>query len=194
MGLFTRNKRQSAIDEMEQDLIATEEVADFQIETQMQEPTMPSMNFQEIAPEPAVAAAPQVSQAQEVHTSTDSKESQNWLTDYEGEGQLTIDVYQTDDDIVIKSTIAGVSPEDLDVSINADMLTIRGTRKKGEIIPEENYFYQECYWGTFSRSIILPTEVRAEKIDASLKDGILTVTLPKAQKDKTRKILVKSAK
>lgn len=107
------------------------------------------------------------------------------------EGQLTIDVYQTDNDIVIKSTIAGVKPEDLDVSINNDMVSIRGERKNDEQVNEENYYYQECYWGNFSRSVILPVDVLSEKVEASMKNGILTIRLPKADTTKTKKIQVR---
>ena len=107
------------------------------------------------------------------------------------EGQLTIDVYQTDTEIVIKSTIAGVKPEDLDVAINNDMLTIRGERKNDEQVLEENYYYQECYWGSFSRSVILPVDVLADKIEASMKNGILTVRMPKAINNRTKKIQVR---
>lgn len=117
------------------------------------------------------------------------QQDENWAGD--SEGQLTIDVYQTDNDIVIKSTIAGVKPEDLDVSINNDMITIRGDRKNEEKVEGENYYYQECYWGTFSRSVILPVEVLADKIEASMKNGILTVRLPKADTTKTKKIQVR---
>lgn len=172
MGLFSRRKNQATIDEMEQDLIATEQQSDFEIQA----------DAEGIAPEQVQTQAPQANQ----------KDQQDWLNSYEG--QLTIDVYQNDDSVIIKSTIAGVRPEDLDVTINGDMLTIRGSRKKDEIISEENYFYQECYWGEFARSVIMPMEVQAEKIEAELKDGILTVTLPKAQKDKTKKIMVKASK
>ncbi len=107
------------------------------------------------------------------------------------EGQLTIDVYQTDKDIIIKSTIAGVKPENLDVSISNDMITIKGTRTQDDDIPEENYYYQECYWGSFSRSLVLPTDVLEDKIDATLKNGILTIKLPKADITKTKKITVR---
>ena len=109
----------------------------------------------------------------------------------DGEGQLTIDVYQTDNDVVIRSTIAGVKPEDLDVSINNDMITIRGERRKDEEVSDENYYYQECYWGSFSRSVILPVDVLPEKIEASMKNGILTIRLPKADVNKTKKIQVR---
>jgi len=109
----------------------------------------------------------------------------------DAEGQLTIDVYQTDHDIVIKSTIAGVKPEDLDVAINNDMVTIKGERVNEETVEEEGYYYQECYWGSFSRSVVLPVDVLAEKADATLKNGILTIRLPKADTTKTKKIQVR---
>jgi len=110
--------------------------------------------------------------------------------DYE-EGQLAIDVYQTEKDIVVKSTIAGVKPEDIDISVNNDMLTIRGVRKLAEEVSEENYFYQECYWGSFSRSIILPIEVKTDKIDAIIENGVLTVKLPKIKTNTQISVKVK---
>lgn len=106
-------------------------------------------------------------------------------------GQLTIDVYQTETSIVIKSTIAGVKPEDVDVTMSNDMITIKGERKQEENVPEEDYYYQECYWGPFSRSIVLPMDVIADKIDASLKNGILTIKLPKADTLIAKKIQVR---
>lgn len=113
----------------------------------------------------------------------------NWGSD--AEGQLTIDVYQTENEIVIKSTIAGVKPEDLDVSINNDMVTIKGERKNEEEVMGENYYYQECYWGQFSRSVVLPVDVLAEKAEASLKNGILTIRLPKTDTTKAKRIQVR---
>lgn len=116
--------------------------------------------------------------------------SEDWTSSYEG--QLAIDVYQTDDNIVIKSAIAGVSPEDINISIDNDMVTIKGERKSGEEVKEDNFYYQECYWGAFSRSVILPVDVVVDKADADLKNGILTIILPKAKKSKTTKIQVKA--
>ncbi|MCD6284162.1 Hsp20/alpha crystallin family protein [bacterium] len=116
---------------------------------------------------------------------------EKWITEAEAEGQLTIDVYQTTNDIVIKSTIAGVKPEDLDISITNDMVTIKGRRDKDEKVKPEDYYYQECYWGPFSRSVILPVDIEADKAKATMKNGILTIRLPKAEKVKTRKIVVK---
>ena len=100
----------------------------------------------------------------------------------EEEGQLSVDVYQDKDSVIIKSTIAGVEPEDVDVSVDNDMITIRGRRERDRTVEEDNYFYQECYWGSFSRSIILPVEIVPDKIDATIRNGILTVKLPKAKK------------
>lgn len=117
-------------------------------------------------------------------------EDEEWMSDYEG--TLNIDLYQTKDNVIIKSTIAGVKPEDLDITIANDMVTIKGDRKKEEKIAQEDYFYQECYWGGFSRSVILPVDIDSEGVEADLKDGILTVILPKAAKAKTKKIRVRS--
>ncbi len=113
---------------------------------------------------------------------------EDWLSEYEG--QLTIDMYQTKDNVIIKSTIAGVKPEDIDVTIANDMVTIRGERTRDFEANSEDYFYQECYWGSFSRSVVLPVDVDIENVGADLKDGILTVILPKAAKAKARKIRV----
>ena len=134
-------------------------------------------------------------ETREIETLSEENEpvkEKSWLEEAETEeGQLTIDVYQTDQDIVIKSTIAGVKPEDIDISINNDMVTIRGKRTKDEQINAEDYYYQELYWGAFSRSVILPVEVDADRAKATIKNGILTIKLPKSEKIKTKKISVK---
>ena len=120
----------------------------------------------------------------------EDKDREDWISEYEG--QLTLDVYQTKDNVIIKSTIAGVKTEDLDITIANDMVTIKGERKKEAEVKDDDYFYQECYWGNFSRSIILPVDIDVEGVQAELKDGILTVVLPKAAKAKTKKIKVKN--
>lgn len=99
------------------------------------------------------------------------------------EGQLSVDVFQDKRNIIIRSTIAGVDPEDIDITFDNDMITIRGKRKKDTTVRDEDYFYQECYWGSFSRSIILPVEVQSDKIKATIKNGVLTIILPKSHKD-----------
>jgi HSP20 family protein len=110
----------------------------------------------------------------------------------ESEGQLTVDVYQDKDDIVVQSTIAGVNPENLEINITPESVTIRGRREKTNQVEEKDYFYQECFWGHFSRSIILPHEVDPEKSTASLKNGILTIRMPKLDRKKAKKLKVKS--
>ncbi len=97
----------------------------------------------------------------------------------ETEGQLAIDVFQTDKKIIIKSTIAGVKPEDLKISLHHDLLTIKGHRAIKEEVKDEDYLYRECYWGSFSRSIILPAEVDNKRVEADLESGVLTITLHK---------------
>jgi HSP20 family protein len=117
-------------------------------------------------------------------------EKKNWIEEDIEEGELLVDVYQSDNSIIIRSTIAGVKSEDIDIDINNDMITIRGRRQEETVAPEEDYFYRECYWGGFSRSIILPCEVQASKVKASLKNGVLTVTLPKIINKKAVKVSV----
>jgi len=112
---------------------------------------------------------------------------ESWL---EPVGQLAVDVYQTENELVIQSAIAGVKSEDLDISLEGDVITISGERKK-PFEEKEDYFSQECYWGKFSRQIILPVEVDPNRIEASLKDGILTIRAPKLLKEKKRKIIIK---
>jgi HSP20 family protein len=126
-------------------------------------------------------------QSKEAYPAKEQNESYGATT----EGQLTIDVYQTPNEIVIKSTIAGVKPEDLDITITNDMVTVKGSRSRDEEIKDEDYFYQECYWGAFSRSVLLPVEVEADKSTAHIKNGILTLRLPKSEKLKVKKIKVK---
>ena len=104
----------------------------------------------------------------------------------EEDGELAIDVYETKDSLIVQSTIAGVKSENLNISIENDMLTISGKREKPEDNQEKNYFYQECYWGSFSRRIILPEKAIVPQAEAILKDGVLTLKIPKLhKKDKT---------
>ncbi|NOQ68362.1 Hsp20 family protein [Patescibacteria group bacterium] len=124
------------------------------------------------------------------------KVDKEWLAEGEDivdeEGQLTVDVYKTKDLIVIKSIIGGVRPEDLDVSITSDMVTIKGKRNNPDNVVPDDYYYQECFWGNFSRSIILPNDIKTEGVEAMIKNGILTIKLPKIEKNSSMKIEVKS--
>jgi len=110
------------------------------------------------------------------------------------DGKLTVDVYETDSEIIIQSAVAGVKAEDLDIFVEDDVLEIRGLRESPEEAEGVNYFYQECYWGPFSREIILPKEVDNSKIKASMKTGILVITLPKIEKEKKTKIKLETKK
>ncbi|MDO8591848.1 MAG: Hsp20/alpha crystallin family protein [bacterium] len=121
-----------------------------------------------------------------------ASKSPNKTKQADEEGQLTVDVYQTDDEIIIKSTIAGVTADDIDVSITNEMVTIKGRREHEEKIKASDYYYQELYWGSFSRSIILPEEIDADSAKASMKNGVLTLRLPKLAKNKIKKVRVAS--
>lgn len=115
------------------------------------------------------------------------EEKKDWL---EPEGQLVVDVFQTEKELFIQAPIAGVKAEDLDIEIEKDVLTIRGERKN-PTIDGADYFVKECYWGKFSRQIILPVEIDPNRVEAFLKEGILTITMPKLLKEKKRKIIPK---
>lgn len=113
---------------------------------------------------------------------------------FEPEGELALDVYETDSEIIVQSTIAGIETEELDVFIENNMLTIAGNRKRPKIQesdPPREYLYQECYWGPFSRKAILPEEINNIQAQAEMKDGILTITIPKTQNERRKKITIK---
>ncbi len=105
-------------------------------------------------------------------------------------GQLAVDVYETKERLIIKGRVAGVNKNDLDVSISDNTLTIKGTLSAGNEDGVENYFLQECYWGEFSRSIVLPVPVKEDEIEAVLKDGVLTISFAKLKQDTVKKIQV----
>jgi HSP20 family protein len=106
------------------------------------------------------------------------------------EGQLAIDVFQTDNQLIIQSAIAGIKSEDLDISIEKDIISIRGVREK-QSDESGDYFIQECFWGPFSREIIVPVEIDPNLAEALMKDGVLTIKLPKIVREKKRKIVIK---
>ncbi len=121
------------------------------------------------------------------------EEMEEWMEEEAEEGQLTVDVYQTPDEIVIRSIVAGVNPKDLDISISRDMVTIRGNREEHKEVSDDNYFHKELYWGAFSRTVLLPAEIEVEESAAQEKHGLLTIRLPKIDKEKQTKLTVKSA-
>lgn len=108
------------------------------------------------------------------------------------EAQLTVDVYQNENEIVIRALVAGVRPEDLDVAITRDMVTISGKRVEQKEIDEDNYVYRELFWGAFARTVVLPAEVDVDAAEAVERHGLLTIRLPKLNKDRQTKLKVKS--
>ncbi|MBI4217377.1 MAG: Hsp20/alpha crystallin family protein [Parcubacteria group bacterium] len=137
-----------------------------------------------------IAAVKKIRVKEENGPSTSLRASNEEIPDTEGE--LAVDVYQTDDEIVVQSAIAGVKPENLDITVERDTVTIRGERGSGMTERAKNYFHQECYWGAFSRQIILPEEVNPGMAEASMKSGILTLRLPKTERQKIKKVRVQS--
>lgn len=109
-----------------------------------------------------------------------------------GEGELVVDVYQTHNDIVIKTMVPGVRPEDLDITITRDMVTIKGRRETERTVADNDYFHKELYWGTFSRAILLPQEIEIEEAEAVEKHGLLIIKLPKLDKNRQQKVRVKN--
>lgn len=109
------------------------------------------------------------------------------------EGELQIDLYQTEEEFIVQSLLAGVKEEDIDINITNESISIKGKRRKQTPtpdVPKQDYFHQECFWGSFSRSIILPQEIDPEKSQATLKNGILTIRLPKMERKKAKKIKI----
>lgn len=100
------------------------------------------------------------------------------------EGQLSLDVFRDGEDLVVRSTVSGVKPEDLDIAIHGDLLTIRGKRETDRSIPEDQWYYRECYWGAFSRSVVLPFEVASDLAEANLKNGVLEIRIPIRERGK----------
>lgn len=110
----------------------------------------------------------------------------------EAEGQLPVDVYQTPNDIIIRSFIAGVRPDEMNVSISRDMVVIEGSREERDTITDGDYFARELFWGRFTKTILLPQEIDVDASTATAKDGLLTIMLPKMDKTRQTKLKVKS--
>jgi HSP20 family protein len=104
------------------------------------------------------------------------------------EGELSVDVFEQGGSVVIKATIAGIKPQDLDIFIENDMVTIRGKRCDDDNPRNKNFFLQECYWGSFSRTVILPVHIKGDEARALLKGGVLKIIIPTSQKNSQIKI------
>lgn len=105
-------------------------------------------------------------------------------------GQLAVDVYETDERLIVKARTAGVNKEDLDVSISDGILTISGTLSSGDETGVNNWHIQECYWGEFSRTLALPVAVKEDEVEAVLKDGVLTISFNKIKQEQAKKITI----
>jgi HSP20 family protein len=123
---------------------------------------------------------------------TEVETGENGILEDEEEGQLAVDMFQTPTEIIIKTMVAGVKPEDLDIAITRDMVTIRGKRLETYESHDNDFFHKELYWGSFSRTIVLPAEVEIEEAEASEKHGLLTLILPKIDKNKQSKLKVRT--
>ena len=107
-------------------------------------------------------------------------------------GQLSVDIYQTDQEIVVLAPIAGIKKEEIKISVTDDVLVIRGERDYKEEVKEEDYYIKECFWGAFSRAIVLPLEADIKKISASFDNNVLEIRIPKSEKEKTKIIKIKA--
>ncbi len=111
------------------------------------------------------------------------------LSSIEAEGKLSVDVWQNDQEITVMATMAGAKPENIELHLHNDLLTIRGFRERPDASNSEPYF-TECFWGRFSRTIVLPTDVKPELAKAEYRRGVLTVSLPKIKPDSSIPIMV----
>ena len=151
--------------------------------------------YEDYAPEPTSRINLQ-GRGEERHahiiTPTKGNTWENQIPQEEPTGELAVDVYQTPDAIVIKAFIAGVQPNSVDISLTREMVTISGSRSDEKEVDEEHYFQRELYWGSFSRTILLPEEVDVDLAEASERHGILMIRLPKINKKREMKLKVRA--
>ena len=147
-------------------------------------------DFSHAAPSQHATRVPFRGEGEERHAHINTKNEQ-WGTEEPG-GELAVDVYQTAESIVVKAFIAGVQPNSVDISLTREMVTISGSRADEKEVEEDNYFQRELYWGSFSRTILLPEEVDVDMAEASEKHGILMIRLPKINKKREMKLKIRS--
>lgn len=139
-----------------------------------------------------LTGAVRLEESEEVGISSDKFETNKPnIFDEAEEAQLTVDVYHTPTEIIIKTMVAGVKPDDLDVSITRDSVTIRGERGEERTVSSDEYIHRELYWGSFSRTVSLPEEINVDEAEASEKYGMLILRLPKLDKNRQTKLRVK---
>lgn len=122
----------------------------------------------------------------------EKKNDSSWMEEENEEAELSVDVFQTPTDIIIQTMVAGVRPDDLELSVARDTVTIRGKREESRTIDEDNYFVKELYWGKFSRTLSLPAEVEPEEVEATERHGLLTIKIKKVDKEKKSTVKIKS--
>lgn len=132
-----------------------------------------------------------ISLPQEIELDIEEGPKDNWINSAPEEGELSVDVYQNQNEIIIKTMVAGVRPEDLDVSISRDMVTIKGKRESERTVADDDYFHKELYWGTFSRTVVLPQEIDVDAAEAVEKHGLLIIKLPKLDKNRSTRLKVR---
>ena len=115
------------------------------------------------------------------------------LSEEDTVGELAVDVFQKPGEIVVKAMVAGVKPEDLDVDLTREMVTVKGKRDRERHGASDEYSYKELYWGSFSRSLVLPEEVDVDAAEANVQNGLLIIRLPKIDKKKTQKLKILKA-
>ncbi len=142
---------------------------------------MANLKIKEDAPRAKVKEAPQ-----EPEQPTDE-------TLFNQEGELVVDVFETDASFVVCAAVAGIAVKDLDISMEKDMMVIKGCRKDPHDNLTNKYFYRECYWGPFSRKVVLPDDVDVEKASAQMDKGLLTISIPKMERSDMGRLGVKES-
>lgn len=128
----------------------------------------------------------------QIYAKFDDNNRSGWMDDSSADSELSVDVYQTQDEVIVKAMIPGVKKEDLEINLTRDSVTLKGVRKEDKIVADDDYFHRELYWGSFSRTINLPHEVDIEHAEAVESQGILTIKLPRVDKDRQMKVKVRS--
>jgi len=126
-------------------------------------------------------------QKKEILENKSSEEKRDWKI---SEGQLSADIYETETELIIQTAIAGVQAKELDISLENDVLIIKGERENPTKDSKKNYFSKECYFGPFSREVILPREIDPSRVKATMEEGILTIRMPKIEREKKKKIII----
>jgi len=126
-------------------------------------------------------------QKKEILENKSSEEKRDWKI---SEGQLSADIYETETELIIQTAIAGVQAKELDISLENDVLIIKGERENPTKDSKKNYFSKECYFGPFSREVILPREIDPSRVKATMEEGNLTIRMPKIEREKKKKIII----